>query len=457
MNCYICDKKDWFPLPELNDKRLLQVCKSCGNIAYDVDIKDEEKIKNYYRNEYRGLITEQNLLTTSRKLNYITGFIMEWLSKKEQFNEKGKVKEPMSMIDIGCATGYLVNWFNIRGHKVTGTEWTPAMRSFAEHFYSVLTTEEVDTSKQYDFMSMYHVLEHIMEPDKKLSKYVQCLSDKGRILVATPRWNDEIQDSSGQNIISFENLYHKDHINVFTIQSLKNLFIKCGLIIEKEDQITYGQTYLLRRGTPSGSIIIEPWKDQVEKLKKIKQAIDLYLNRKFEDAIKIWPKFPDAWHEWIFGTSIRKDMARAEELLLKARELMPGNITIESDIAMFYYQQEKYDQCLPIYQYLLQKRPNEKLYIFMGRTLYLMGQSKQALPFLVQAGELNPMVWAEAMRWVTKICSEMPNWEETARKELQNVLINKVELDKTPKGYADAIKKESLVNGQKSKTVENVK
>lgn len=423
MICPIDDKDNWHHLDtkELGLERQLSICKDCGFIAYQVEPAEEKKLRDYYRKEYRGQIGPKNLETTTRKLNYFKNFIMPWLTERE--------KEDRKLIcgDVGCATGYIVDFFRRRGHKATGSEWTISMRRFAEHFYGVPVTEELETKHKYDLISMYHVLEHVSEPDKKLLHYKSLLAENGRMMISTPEWLYELEESGFGIISSFKNVYHKDHIDVFTRQSIKNLFTKCGLIVEAEDHITYGQTYLLRAATEAElaemKIVPENWEQQLDKLMRSKRAIELLQQDKFREALNEYPLFPDAYYRWTLDSPLKKDIARCEEVMREGLGVMPNNVKLRQALANFLYQQERYPEALVEYDWLIQHKLAEDYLVFKAWTLYHMGELREAMGIFSQAWNMNPFKYAECMTWICKCATEMKTWDERAIEQFTEQMI----------------------------------
>lgn len=423
MICPIDDNDNWHHLDskEFGLERQLSICKDCGFIAYQVDPAEEKKLRDYYRKEYRGTIGPKNLETTTRKLNYFRSFIQEWL--------EGREKEGAKLVtgDVGCATGYIVDFFRRRGHKATGSEWTINMRRFAEHFYGVPITEELEPKHRYDLISMYHVLEHISEPDKKLMHYKGLLAENGRMMISTPEWLWEMEESGFGVVSSFKNVFHKDHIDVFTRQSLKNLFAKCGFVIEKEDHITYGQTYLLRAATDAEKadlkIVPEKWEEQLEKIVRTKKAIELLSQDRFREAINQYPLFPDAYFRWALDSPMKKDIARCEEVIREGLKTMPDNVKIRQSLANLLYQHERYPEALEQFDWLIKHKLAEDYLVFKGWTLYHMGRLVEAMEVFNQAWNMNPMKYAESMTWICKCATEMKTWDERAIDQFTSQMI----------------------------------
>lgn len=416
MTCYSCEAQDWESFGEIHPEGELLCCKACGALAYRVDPAKEEETKEYYRKFYRPAPNVMNLITTAHKRAYIEAFLTDFL--------KAAGDKRLVCGDVGCATGYIPHWLRSRGHKATGCELTMTYRRFSEHFYSVPVTEELDPKHKYDLITIYHVLEHLIEPDKKLAHYASLLAEGGRILVSVPEWLRNVEEGSGAQISGFNTLFHKDHINVFTEKSLKNLFSRAGLKIEKEDHVVYGQTYLLSRAEPGAALHRDDYKAVMEHVRLQKQAIELFMQNKCKEAIALYPKFPDAWIRLIHGDSM-KDRTKQADLFNEAMKVLPENAKLKLSFATWLYMGEELAQALACFDELLAIKPNEDLYIFRGWALAKLGRRDAAMESFNQAAVMNPMKWAEAMNAIAKCAVEIPCWEERAIEEAKHAIFAK--------------------------------
>lgn len=402
MICYVCDEDKWKSLDGISKEGDLRVCQECGNVAYKVEEADEEKTKEYYRKHYRPIPNHENLLTTTRKLGYIKSFLKDYLKDK-----KGLVCG-----DVGCATGYIINWLRGLGHKATGSELTLTFRRFCEHFYSAPIPEELETKHKYDLISIYHVLEHLIVPDKKLKNYVSLLKDDGRVFVSTPEWLNVLEEASGSQMTSFEHLFPKPHINLFTEQSIKNLFSRCGLLVEKWNDIQYGQTYLLKKGG-NGGIVKENPAEIEKKLWDTKKAIGLYKQKKWKEAIAVWPKFPEAWIQMVFQMH-GKDPVAQKEIFDKAHEAVGDNCRLAMAHASWLYQQQHLKEAADQLEWLEEWRPNEDIYTMLGHCYAQSGSPVKAMSAFYQAQQINPMRWQLMMDAICREASNLPTWDERA-------------------------------------------
>lgn len=451
MICYVCDKDNWAEGTDvvdgkeipLHSKSKILICKDCGNVVHRIEVQKEEELREFYRTQYRPAPNIVNLITTTHKQNYLMAFLREFL----------KGKKGLICGDVGCATGYFPAHLRNLGHRATGSEYTLTYRRFAEHYYGVPVTEELEPKHKYDFISLYHVLEHMVEPDKKLTKYVGMLASGGHMLVSTPEWLDTLEEASGTAIehqgrpcpvcgpaavCAFEHLFHTNHINVFTKTSLQNLFRKAGLVIVKEDRETYGQTYLLRAALPDEkfdqTLVVESWEEIQEKMRVARRAIKTLLDGDFKGALEVYAKFPEAWLKLIFLKS-GKDPDKQADLFAEAEKALPSNNRLLRAKATWFYQKGEFDLAIALFDKLMRTKPNEDDLMQMGYAFAQTGKKQDALACFLAAAGMDPRKWQEAQNWACKMASDMLAWDERAKGEVAKMFIeqNKDKIQINPK------------------------
>ncbi|MCK5358317.1 MAG: class I SAM-dependent methyltransferase [Elusimicrobiales bacterium] len=426
MHCSICDTMDFHHTGKLHKESEILLCKNCGAVWHNVDYSKEEEIKNYYRHKYRSIITHGNLLTTKNKLQWVKDFLMDFMKDKKGYY----------IGDVGCATGYIPRFFRNVGHNATGCELTPSFRRFSEHFYGIPLTEELifktekvkgedgkakEVNKPYFDLVLYnHVLEHIMNPDKELKKAIKIVKTGSYLFISCPQFLDQIDEPSGIGLHSFEYLFHKDHINLFTKQSLQNLFRKNGLTIIKANYANYGQTYLLKKTGETQEIIKEDWKKNLAILENQKEAIGFYKKGDYEKAIEINPRFPEAWTTLIMGTK-GKDETEQQDLWNKLKESQPdvwNNKKCKLTYAVWLFQREKRPEADKAFEEALKVRVCAETLFLKGQNLFLMGKKKESIHYFFASADMNPNKWNLCMDWAAKASSECPSWDEVAKDQM---------------------------------------
>ena len=428
MQCYICDADNWHVRADLNPKSKVHVCKECGNVQHYYEEAREPQLLDFYRKDYRGRINRMNLITTTHKLNYIRPFIKEYLTGKTG----------LTCCDVGAATGYFVNFLRQLGHKALGTEYTPTMRRFSEHYYQIPLTEEIEAKHKYDFISFYHVLEHMMTPDKKLLKYRDCLKDDGIMFISVPNYLFELEDLSAMGGLVIENYFHENHICCLTVESLQNLFNKVGLEVIKFDTLTYGLTVLVKKCEPK-PIIKQDWQIINAQIDSIKKAIELYNSNRVREAVEAWPKFPDGWNRLIFDL-YRKDEGRQAAEFDAAEKALGPNVAFKAAKATWHYQYGRFEDAYKLFEFVAEHKLSEDILVYMAWCLENLGQHKDAMNLFTRAHTLNPLKWAECVDFVCSIASKLPAWDEVAKEQIKEQLFQqaqpKIELTEQEKPNA---------------------
>lgn len=297
MRCLICESTDqWENVDQYretekkDDKPVgMSVCKSCGFISYPDKYKSKEEILEYYRKDYRGgAPTFNNLTTGQRKLYYHQHFLKEVFMKWEANKTKPVIGE------VGSAIGMVMNMFKrtVPDCEVHGTELTKTYRNVAFQEFGINLKEELPEIN-YDLIMTYKVAEHQLDVDKEFEKYHKMLNEDGYLYVSVPTWFG-VLENFGLGNFDLDYYYHPDHINTWTEKLFRSLLKKTGFQIIKEDHFTYGDTYLCKKTKPQKLTQddFEKYEDIIKHLDTVKKVSILFKQRKFDEAVKLWPNFP---------------------------------------------------------------------------------------------------------------------------------------------------------------------
>src|SRR3990167_3911610 len=292
-------------------------------------------------------------------------------------------------------------------------------RRMSEHFYGIPLTEELDTNHKYDLITIYHVLEHMTDPDKKLEHCRSLLADGGQMLISTPSWLGMLENQDGTPFTNdtrnttqgaFDHLFHKDHINLFSSQSEQNLFRKVGLTIVKENQVCYGQTHIVKAGQPS-EINQEDWKTVLEILTQQRLAIESYCSARYQDAINLWPMFPDA-HIMLIFKVYGKDPERQKDMLDALPEPIKNHQRILNAKSNWLQQYDKLDEALVLIDQAMQIRPNVELLSRAADIYAQQGKHKKAMELYARVVALHPYMWQDCYNEILWNACQMPTWDE---------------------------------------------
>jgi 2-polyprenyl-3-methyl-5-hydroxy-6-metoxy-1,4-benzoquinol methylase len=163
-------------------------------------------------------------------------------------------------LDIGCATGLLLNYMKRKGWIAQGVEICSASAGYAIENFGVDvyigTLEDASFPDQYfDVVHLSHLIEHVPDPKKLLLEIRRVLRTGGHMVVTTPNvtgMQARVAQKTWRSAIP-------EHIYLFSKKTMKTLLLCAGFTVVK--QVSWG-------GIPAGKrpdVIKKPF-DRLAKL-----------------------------------------------------------------------------------------------------------------------------------------------------------------------------------------------
>ncbi len=99
-----------------------------------------------------------------------------------------KPKHRLTIIDYGCGAGDFLKYVHDKDHPVHGVEpHEPSRKKLISQGFSVQSPEEYFREvTPADCITMWHVLEHVADPNKLLQKHRELLTEQGTLIIAVP-------------------------------------------------------------------------------------------------------------------------------------------------------------------------------------------------------------------------------------------------------------------------------
>lgn len=367
--CLMCGSSNWTNIDYLRAKPQKQIiCTKCNFITFD-RFSDQAHYRRFYNNNYRKqMISYSNLVTTNRKIGYHDAFIKEYLTKNKD----------LSICDIGAGIGYFVRYCREMGHENThGTEYNNIMRNYAKNAYNLNLAEEFDGSKKYDLISMYHSIEHMLDPVEMLEKIKNSLNENGKLYLAIPFWLEELMDFGGGGFHSYDEYFHENHLNCWTRPQFRQFLLQSGFKIIKEETKMYGYTVLCEKCEPVKykKFGNESFQDIVFQLNVMKRAVTAYQNQDFLDAIRLYPKFPEAYLSEC-GMQ-QKNLDVQLKILSECERVCTNTVMHHMQAGIVFYQWRRYEEAEARYREALKYRPyDDKLLVHLGILYKIVGFQK---------------------------------------------------------------------------------
>ena len=165
---------------------------------------------------------------------------------------QGSENKNLSILDIGCGRGVLLNGFRDLGHRVLGIERAGSGFESLPDIETQSLQELITAGKKFDIIVLWHVLEHLPEPLRTLQEVGQLLNDNGSLFVEVPNFGGL------QSRLFGANWFHLDvprHLYHFTPTSLATMVTMAGFSIVRRgtfslDQNLYGFLQSLLNSVP---------------------------------------------------------------------------------------------------------------------------------------------------------------------------------------------------------------
>lgn len=129
------------------------------------------------------------------------------------------------LLDYGTGTGYFTDFMNRKGYAAEGIEIDPAARRYgAEKFGIVVRAPEALFSElqpdSFDVITLWHVLEHLYDPQRYLDRFRTLLSAKGKLIVAVPNHKSKDAKAYGSDWAAYDVPRHLWHFSPATMRKM---------------------------------------------------------------------------------------------------------------------------------------------------------------------------------------------------------------------------------------------
>lgn len=233
-----CEEPKWeslFPVPDFDTgkyQRSLRSCVNCG-ITQTYPVPSANDISQVYDENY--------YTSTGAKFNPVIEAWSRWAgrSRARKLLARSKAKDsPLKVLDFGCGRGVLLEGFRAEGHTVLGIERSDSGFDCLPDVSSKSLQELIAAGSQFDIIVIWHVLEHLDEPENTIAEIHRLLADDGKLYVEVPNFG------SIQARFFRSHWFHLDiprHLTHFTSTSLEKLMARNGLKVTQLKTFSFDQ------------------------------------------------------------------------------------------------------------------------------------------------------------------------------------------------------------------------
>lgn len=190
-HCEVCNGNQLNHLMDLQDYSIskekfeLYQCSNC-QFVFTQNVPPENEIGKYYQSEEYISHSDTNEGFINKAYHTVRRIML-----KRKYNFITKLYKGKDLLDIGCGTGYFLDFMNTKGFKTLGVEADEDARAHGiEKFgLEILSPDALfdgSIKDQYGVITLWHVLEHLYNPKNYMNAIRKLLKDDGHLIIAVP-------------------------------------------------------------------------------------------------------------------------------------------------------------------------------------------------------------------------------------------------------------------------------
>ena len=243
--CPVCNGHELIPKLDCLDHSTSQetfTIVSCGtcDFTFTNPRPFNKKLGNYYKSDM--YISHTN--NTKGLFNWIYQTVRNYTIGTKVSLLKS-IQKTGAHLDVGCGTGEFLNACKLAGFTTKGIEPSELARKQAINNHRLDISSNTDlsqyTDKEFDSISMWHVLEHVPALNETIKQFDRLLKPGGKIIIAVP------------NHKSWDAKFYKEfwaawdvpiHLWHFSKETIEQLFKKSNFSLEKTKPMIFDSFYV---------------------------------------------------------------------------------------------------------------------------------------------------------------------------------------------------------------------
>lgn len=243
--CPACQSPDLIPYLDVKDLRVTQeafhllCCSQCG-LVITTPRPDVGEIGRYYETD-DYISHSATSRTFMDRLYYTVRMIM--VRRKKALIEK--FVQGRRLADVGAGSGFFAGYMQSKGWQVLAFEPNTGARAIAreQHQLDIREGEAFFAIPLHslDAVTMWHVLEHVHDPNAYLSQICKCLTDDGTVFIAVPNYRSLDARIYREFWAAWDVPRHLWH---FSPESMSRLLSRHGCEIIRQDKMPFDAFYV---------------------------------------------------------------------------------------------------------------------------------------------------------------------------------------------------------------------
>ncbi len=188
-NCLLCGSNQFTPLMKIKDFSIsgeqfyIHECNQC-KFRFTANPPSAADVGKYYENE--NYISHSN---TNKGLVAKLYHIVRHIMLRRKHRLLTRLSPGNKVLDVGSGTGYFLNYLQQNGFIVQGVEMSDSARDFSIQQFGLdvrKTMDEIEDVGQFNSITLWHVLEHLYDPDIYMQHFKKLLQADGTLMIALP-------------------------------------------------------------------------------------------------------------------------------------------------------------------------------------------------------------------------------------------------------------------------------
>jgi 2-polyprenyl-3-methyl-5-hydroxy-6-metoxy-1,4-benzoquinol methylase len=216
--------------PELSKDHMAVVRCGVCDLVYVNPTFDEHHYQNVYASaEYQEIVRDLGISSHEYRVGR---FGTERVGLMDA-HVRSRDREPVRYLDVGCSTGFVVEAARDRGWNATGIDLNPSAIEFGRSRGLDLRTVALEDAglpdSTFDAISLFDVLEHLLDPARTLRTCIDLLAPGGILFLYVPNYDSASRLLMGA---AAHFIWPTHHLNYYTPSTLRDLMARNGLTTE---------------------------------------------------------------------------------------------------------------------------------------------------------------------------------------------------------------------------------
>lgn len=248
--CPTCGSTDEALELEKDHMRIVR-CRECDLVFVNPTFDEAHYQQVYASQAYQEIVRELGINSHEYRVNRFGAERVRLMGEHLRLSNG----RPPRYLDVGCSTGFVVEAAQARGWDAIGIDLNPSAIEFGRSRgldVRTVALEDADLAAgSFDAVSLFDVLEHLLEPRRTIDACVKLLAPSGILFLYVPNFDSASRLLMGAHA---HFIWPTHHLNYYTPATIRDLMCRHALTpelivtegLDIEDYIWYRREVLHR-------------------------------------------------------------------------------------------------------------------------------------------------------------------------------------------------------------------